>query len=779
VVENGALLVDGALGNTAVTVASGKLLGGDGTIGGSVTASAGAFLSPGTEPFTGATMTVGGGLTLNAATMYGDLSGSPGGANDKIAVNGTLTYAGTPFFQFYLIDGSLGAGNYHLVTATGSVVPGGTPGAFPHNLPAGTRQTFTVKRSSAGANPSLIWLEVLGDPATLTWTGATNSTWDTTTADNWTGATPNTFGANDAVILDDTSGNRNLTLAGVIAPRSIVVNTSAGYTFAGAGITGTGTLTKTGIGALTVSNTGAGDFSGGTFLNGGGIVLTNSTANTNGLGTGTITFNGGTLTMAGFNGSNADSYAPMPNGLIVPNGATGTLNLTQRAFKPGAANVFPAINGPLSGGGTLNLAIKFLRGDVLGDWSAFSGVLNVVPGDADGGDFRFGTSYYWPGMPAATVNLGNNMAAYYVGTTDAGAGTTVEFGELSGVASSKLFGGTTGGRNFYYRIGGKTQVGGEVVFAGTIGEQNGSVTTAYTKTGAGTWTLSGSGAWNGGTTIEQGTLKISGTFTCLSATEVQTGASLAVAGGSLATDSVSLAGGASLSGYGTLTGDLNAGGTLDGRGFATGTPGTLTVNGNAFLGSSALTRLRGGVSSDLVTVSGDLALGGTVQVSLAPGTGFGRYPLFTYGGTLTGSAALTGIPGGTTAHLSTTTAGQVALVIDDSDEDGLPDSWELAHFSDLAQDAGDDSDGDGTPNLAELRLGLDPSDGSSAFKATISGHTLSWPSAPGIVFTVRRDLTLDGSWGVIGTVTGGAGNTASFTDPDTLDRAFYRVEFTP
>jgi len=112
-------------------------------------------------------------------------------------------------------------------------------------------------------------------------------------------------------------------------------------------------------------------------------------------------------------------------------------------------------------------------------------------------------------LPSATINLGNKIGAYYVGTSNSGAGTTVEFGELSGTATSTLLGGTTSGRNFAYRIGGKTPVGSEVVFAGTIGEQTG-VTTSYVKTGAGTWTLSGSGFWNGGTTVEQGTLRITG-----------------------------------------------------------------------------------------------------------------------------------------------------------------------------------------------------------------------------------------------------------------------------
>ena len=449
-------------------------------------------------PFTGATLSVGGGLSLNGNTLYFDMSNSSTGANDNIVMNGgALTLAGTQYFQFLLLQNTLAAGIYDLVTGAASISASGY--TLAHNLPVGSRQIFDL--SAVGAT---LRLTVTGDPASLTWTGTTSAYWDTATADNWSGATPNIFGSNDAVVFDDTSGNHAITLVGTIAPRSIVINTAAGYTFAGGGIAGTGTLTKTGAGALSLANTGASTFSGGTFLNGGGVILTDSTANSSGLGTGAITLNGGTLTMAGFNGSNSLEFAPMPHELIIPAGATGYLNLTQRAPKPGAANVFPAINGTLSGGGTLNLAIKFVRGDVLGDWSAFSG------------------------------------------------------------------------------------------------------------------------------------------------------------------------------------------------------------------------------------------------------------------------------------HLSTNIAGRVDLVIDDSDEDGLPDSWELTYFNSLAQIAAGDSDSDGTSNLAEYRLNLNPSNGGSAFRAGVSGHTLTWPSAQGIVFTVKRTLSLDrGTWETIGTVTGNAGITATFTDPSSFEKAFYRVEFVP
>jgi uncharacterized repeat protein (TIGR01451 family) len=62
-----------------------------------------------------------------------------------------------------------------------------------------------------------------------------------------------------------------------------------------------------------------------------------------------------------------------------------------------------------------------------------------------------------------------------------------------------------------------------------------------------------------------------------------------------------------------------------------------------------------------------------------------------------------------------TSAGQVFLIrttfADDRDNDGLGDSWELAHFGSLNApngNPGDDPDHDGFTNLEEYRLGLDP-----------------------------------------------------------------------
>jgi len=759
-VSQGALLVDGSLGNTAVTVASGALLGGDGTIGGSVAANAGAILSPGTIPFTGATMNITGGLTLNGNTIYCDMSNSPAGANDKISVGGTLGLTGAQYFQFLLLQGPLTAGTYDLITATGSTASGVT---LTHNLPTDSRQTFALGRSSAGSNPSKVWLTVTGNPAVLTWTGTTNGTWDTVTANNWTGASPNTFYNNDDVVLNDTATTRNVTLAGTLAPRSAEFNTTLGYNISGTGsMAGNASVTKNGTGTLTFSNTTANTFSGGLTLNQGTIILANDTLNANGLGTGPVTLNGGVLSMY----DNDSTYNSFNAALVVPTGATARINADSRVD----------VNGALSGAGTLNFYVPWVRTTLFSNWSAFTGTINVLT-DSSGGDFRIGTSYSYPGFPNALVALTDKVWSYYDGILAQGAGTTIPIGALSGTSQSVLQGGATGGRALTYRIGSRNT---DATFAGNISERNTGTATNYVKTGTGTWTLSGTGSWNGGTTVEQGALKLTGSFSCAGATQIQNGATLRIEGGSFTTETIGLASGATLYGWGGITADFNADGTLDGRGFSTGTAGTLAVTGNVYFGANSLTRMRAGTSSDRIDIGGDLALDGTLQVSLVPGTGFGRYRLISCSGEITGSAALTGIPVGTTAMLSTSVSGGVDLVIDDSDEDGLPDSWEISNFGNLAQTAAGDKDGDGTSNLVEYRLNLNPSSGASAFRATFSGHTITWPSAPGVVFTVKRSVSLAaGSWQTLGTVVGGAGTVSTYNDPASLAKSFYRVEFNP
>ncbi len=91
----------------------------------------------------------------------------------------------------------------------------------------------------------------------------------------------------------------------------------------------------------------------------------------------------------------------------------------------------------------------------------------------------------------------------------------------------------------------------------------------------------------------------------------------------------------------TSTGTLGGSGVLDGPVIVNGTlspgdsPGTLTISNDLVVSSSAVLQYELGTNSDLTSVSGNLTLGGTLNIADSGGFTTGAYPLFTYGGTLT------------------------------------------------------------------------------------------------------------------------------------------------
>jgi autotransporter-associated beta strand protein len=162
--------------------------------------------------------------------------------------------------------------------------------------------------------------------------------------------------------------------------------------------------------------------------------------------------------------------------------------------------------------------------------------------------------------------------------------------------------------------------------------------------GTGTTILAGANTYTGPTTVDGGELRVNGSVT--SAVTVQSFGTLSGAG--------------SVNGLVTV----QSGGTLaPGQGPG---PGTLTVAAlNLNAGSTSVFQLgaagvAGGVSNDLVNVTGNLTLGGTLSVN-APSAGY--YRLFNYG-TLTPSSfsSVTGSTQGTPTVL-TNVANQVNLSI--------------------------------------------------------------------------------------------------------------------
>jgi len=266
----------------------------------------------------------------------------------------------------------------------------------------------------------------------------------------------------------------------------------------------------------------------------------------------------------------------------VPAGAVATLDVTE---KDGDGSPYGLLYGTLTGAGTLNMSIYYNRSGIAGDWSGFTGQLDVTtPATAD---FFFAANYGDNGMPQASINLGNNVTMLWVGTV-ASPSSQVNIGMIGGTSGSVLQGGNTGGRTVIWGVGTNNA---SATFAGTISEQGSSDATSFIKYGTGTWTLSGPCNYNGTTLVNAGTLSISGTVNGGGVCEVQQGGTLNLAGGSITFPTSTIDPGASFTGYGTVTTTtlVNNGSVSVGPGKTLNIPGNVVNNGiMSFTGGAAL-----------------------------------------------------------------------------------------------------------------------------------------------------------------------------------------------
>ena len=118
----------------------------------------------------------------------------------------------------------------------------------------------------------------------------------------------------------------------------------------------------------------------------------------------------------------------------------------------------------------------------------------------------------------------------------------------------------------------------------------------------------------------------------------------------------------------------------------------------------------------------------------------------------------------------------------DSDNDGMPDSWETAYGLGVGvNDAAGDADGDGLKNIDEFQLGTHPRSGTSFFKATLvavpatpGSYQISWNSVVGKAYVIEWSPDLTTAFTPVRTVT-----ATSTTSTETVTSAgsigFYRV----
>lgn len=382
--------------NTSNTTAG--TLSGTGTVGNVIlaanTGANAAAISPGVNSGDIATLTVNS-LTVNGGTLNLDLGG--GGTSDKIVSTGAVSFAGPS-----LINPSAGAlaGTYTVLTAP-SISYGVAPTL---NIPQNTRLTFSDTLSATS-----IVINVTGQVANLTWTGATNSLWDVRNTPNWTSnaaSNPNIFFFGDNVTFDDSapSANANVTLNTVMLSGNMLVNSNTNnYSFSGAGgIGGAGSLTKNGSSVLTLNT--ANSYSGGTFFNSGTLNINSSTA----LGSGPVTFAGGTIDntsgrSVSLTSNNTQNWSANINFTGTGNLGLGAGNVTliggSRTVTVNANTL--TVGGPIGDGGlSLGLTKAGAGTLALNGNSTYSGSTNI-----NAGTVQIGSTSAFGANASATVNI--------------------------------------------------------------------------------------------------------------------------------------------------------------------------------------------------------------------------------------------------------------------------------------------------------------------------------------------------------------------------------------
>jgi autotransporter-associated beta strand protein len=543
----------------------------------------------------------------------------------------TLTWSAVANATSYILKSGASSGN-----ETTTVISGYTGTSYTNTgLANGTTYYYVVAATNAGglgpnspeasATPSV---NIVITARNLVWKGdGSANIWDVSGASNWkSNATVTIFNNGDAATFDNSgSNNVAVTLVGTPQPALVTFNATKNYTFSGGGsITGTNVLLKSGTGALTINTTNT--YSGGTVISNGSIVIGNIGANSAAWGTGPIYFYGGTVQFNGYGGSTGTGWGGCTNALVVPAGQTGTLQLPPRW---GYSSPFTS---PLTGGGTLNVTVEYVRDYFSGDWSAFTGQINVssVPDGDTTGDFRINNVN---GYANAAFYLTNGVNLYTINNNS----LTVDLGELGGASGAFIGAGSGSATNPTWRIGAKNTTN---TYAGVIADAG---VTSLIKTGAGTFILTGvSNSYSGGTTINGGTLLLNNTN-----------------GSGTGSGAVTVAGGGTLGGAGIISGTVtvNSGGAL-----APGNPlGTLTISNNLTLaaGSTTFAQVQHlPLTNNAVKITSTLFEGGTLNVTnigLATLTDGDSFKLFSAAGYSGSFAGFVLPPLGTNLAWNTTT----------------------------------------------------------------------------------------------------------------------------
>ena len=510
-----------------------------------------------TLTFSGSGAATTGGLTKNgsgtllftASNSYtGDTTVNSGilqiGSNNRISDSSTLRVNGGTFNMVTFNDTVAGV----ILSANGTI-SGTNPiltSTSDFILESGT--AAAILAGTVGVNKTTSGTVTLS--AANTYTGATTINAGTLQIGN--GGTSGALSTSSAITNNGTlTFNRSNTI-------------TQGTNFASV-ISGTGHVTQAGTGTLSFNGTNS--YTGTTTISAGTLAL-NSSASNNSTISGDIVINGGTL-----------NYQSSVNDQI---SNSATVTMTSGSFALAARD--ETIGAISMSGGDLSITSGVLT---LSSNSSLTGG-NISITSPGGGINAGSTGATTLGNAAFSYNNASNASAGLVLSSglNVNANTTANFtNSLAGVGRISLGGST---KVFDVGASANMNIGWAVVSSNASG--------GLTKNGTGTMTLSAANTYTGATTINAGTIQLSGTGTIGSGAFSITGGELNLGGVSLANTFTSLTGGTLSNGtitnngsnYGLQSGIVSA--VLAGtNGFNKTTAGIVSLNAaNTYTGTTTV-----------------------------------------------------------------------------------------------------------------------------------------------------------------------------------------------
>jgi len=540
------------------------------------------------------------------------------GNNNTLINNGKITTTGNNSYGMTAAWGQSNAGaSGNTLTNTGTVSTAGSNARAASLLGGSGTINNSGTLTSSGKDSPAVYMQ--GNNDTLINSGKIQTTGTATSSGSVDAVVSNTLGTSFTATITNQAGGQIISNNG-IGVRSTNGNTT--ITNAGLIQGGGGTAIKGGNGNVTL-NLQTGSQIIGTADGGGGT----NVVNLQGSGTASNAFvNFQSLTMAGddwtWAGTGTFSSALVQSGTLNLTGTLGTTTASVVAtVNSGATLQANASNLPLSV--TDNGLVRFQQ-DSAGTYTGLiagagavektgAGTLSLSPAAAGGNTYSGGTTIT---QGTLSVAADNALGASSGGLTFNGG--TLQFDSAFNLASSRAL-SITSNNGAIDTQGYDSTITQNITGAGSL-----------TKLGSGALTLNSANSYMGGTNVNAGTLIVGD----------GTSASAALSGGG----PVTVASGATLGGYGSVTGNVTNSGTISVANALASLSGSSTgnfqINGN--LTNAGLVQLGGSGIGNTLTVAGNY-VGQNATVALntyLAGDGAASDKLVINGGAASGTSAL-------------------------------------------------------------------------------------------------------------------------------------------